>query len=159
MIRKTVYVYWQNSCASDVAGVVEALQNMFSVIAVSASGKDPQRQSFDTSRGKYDVGWMLLDLSKTAEEPALWIIDEDICYADREYLYGASWRGYAVVSTVRTGHGENMYKEVCHEVGHMFGLEHCNNACLMNSSYGLNKLEAKPLRLCSDCDFRIQGKL
>jgi archaemetzincin len=44
------------------------------------------------------------------------------------------------------------YKVVVHEIGHMFGMQHCTAArCIMNGSNHLDELDARPLRLCPVC--------
>ena len=43
-------------------------------------------------------------------------------------------------------------KLVVHEIGHMFGLEHCiRYECDMNGSNHLRELDSQPLHLCPDC--------
>jgi archaemetzincin len=43
-------------------------------------------------------------------------------------------------------------KEVIHELGHMFGLVHCNDAvCVMRSSTYVEDIDQKEHRLCTSC--------
>ncbi len=43
-------------------------------------------------------------------------------------------------------------KEVTHELGHIFGLRHCdNNRCVMNFSANLAEVERKSNKFCPDC--------
>jgi len=44
------------------------------------------------------------------------------------------------------------YTVLAHEVGHMFGLEHCTHYhCVMNGSNGLSETDRSPLHLCPVC--------
>lgn len=48
-------------------------------------------------------------------------------------------------------------KVVTHEVGHMFGLQHCIlRSCLMNGSNHADEMDRAPLHLCSHCLRKIQ---
>ena len=164
-VKRTVRLYWQEACAHAVPAVTQALTVHFPVVIVLAAAQEPTHQAFDTSRGQYDAAYLLQELPETVfddgnnpstETPLiLWLIEEDISYIGRDYLYGTAWRNLAVVSTVRIGFGEDLLKEVCHEIGHLFGLEHCFNSCLMSTSSSRRQLAAKPMLLCSECSSRI----
>ena len=42
-------------------------------------------------------------------------------------------------------------KEAIHELGHTFGLEHCNDSCVMQFSNCLSDTDNKPPKFCSSC--------
>jgi len=42
-------------------------------------------------------------------------------------------------------------KEAIHELGHTFGLEHCENLCVMRFSNSLNDTDKKPPNYCEAC--------
>lgn len=61
-------------------------------------------------------------------------------------FYGESDRGARERIHRRT------YIVLAHEIGHMFGLEHCTHYhCVMNGSNGLRETDRSPLHLCPVC--------
>jgi archaemetzincin len=69
----------------------------------------------------------------------------------------------AVVSTARLAAAnpdgrlaERLAKEAVHELGHTFGLLHCETrGCVMSRSAGLRDVDAKRPGLCADCRVRL----
>jgi archaemetzincin len=47
---------------------------------------------------------------------------------------------------------ERLIKEAVHELGHTFGLRHCNHwQCVMSSSHAVERLDVKEARFCKTC--------
>jgi len=47
---------------------------------------------------------------------------------------------------------ERLVKEAAHELGHTFGLRHCENwRCVMSSSHGVERLDVKGAEFCKAC--------
>jgi archaemetzincin len=119
------------------------------------------------SRHQYDAVKILKNL--TVEESGaplkLAITAQDLCIPILTYVYGESQLGgrAAVVSINRLSHHRSREKtfvrsaKICiHEMGHIFGLEHCwESSCLMRFSKQLEQLDQLPLHFCSACEYEI----
>jgi archaemetzincin len=46
-------------------------------------------------------------------------------------------------------------REAIHEIGHVLGLNHCSNRCVMQYSNSLWEAQNKPSFLCESCKRRI----
>ena len=49
-----------------------------------------------------------------------------------------------------------MVKEAIHELGHTFGLIHCNNSCIMQFSNCLADTDKKPSKFCISCQKKLE---
>ena len=55
---------------------------------------------------------------------------------------------------------ERLLKICSHEIGHMFGLHHCIDAnCVMNGTNSLSETDEHTLRLCSNCQRKLNSGL
>ena len=53
---------------------------------------------------------------------------------------------------------ERLLKESAHELGHTFGLRHCNDwRCVMSSSHGVERLDVKGSEFCATCSKPLKG--
>jgi archaemetzincin len=55
---------------------------------------------------------------------------------------------------------ERLLKEAVHELGHTFGLRHCDDwQCAMSSSHAVEKIDVKTAELCPRCTRAVTGIL
>ncbi len=131
---------------------------------------------YNKSKEQYSASKILKKIVKNTQKKEffriLGLIDEDIYSKDYNFIFGlANGRfGVAIVSLTRLR--ENFYKEISsiyrkqetkkeieerllkeaiHELGHTFGLNHCDNLCVMRFSNSLKDTDKKPKEFCSAC--------
>lgn len=153
-MEKSLKLYWQKECESLIATIQSHLTAMFGINVLVMDELEPPISAFDPYRQQYDVRYLINELG--TESYGLWILNIDISDPTHLYLYGAASDQVAIASSYRTGNEENFIKEICHEVGHLLGLEHCKNQCLMQTSRNTRQLNKKPLSLCNRCIKRLQ---
>lgn len=102
----------------------------------------------------------------------LGILDVDIFKKKLNFIFGVAtnpkhplkdYPGSAIVSVARLREAfyfrderndlirNRVLKEAVHEIGHTFGLKHCENKCVMQFSETITYVDNKPLQFCTDC--------
>ena len=129
--------------------------------------------ALDHRRNQYSSGEILKWLLPLAPPggKVLGVTDRDLFIPILTYVFGEAQLGgaAAVVSTARLGDGveefgrkvlaERLVKEAVHELGHCFGLRHCQAAgCVMGRSSGVRDVDAKGRAMCPDCRARVRGQ-
>ena len=86
------------------------------------------------------------------EDPGLWVIQEDLYCIDMNFVFGYAMCGEGVVLSIHRLNSEELIgKEAIHEIGHILGLRHCRNRCIMQFSNSLWEATIKPLYFCESC--------
>jgi archaemetzincin len=131
----------------------------------------------DSEERKYDAiqikKWLITHGKNKNYYRILGVMNIDISTKASKFLYGVADLpknksfGVALISVIRLreefyGWRENsaqfeqrVLKEAIHELGHTFGLKHCENLCVMRSSNSLVDTDRKPPRFCEECANRI----
>jgi predicted Zn-dependent protease len=86
----------------------------------------------------------------SGSEKALWMVDNEIFYPEIGPVFGCSTEKSALVSAAGLD-ADVLAKEALHEVGHLLGLEHCRDRCIMSLSENREEAEKKPSQLCQSC--------
>jgi len=135
---------------------------------------------YNVSRKQYDGSKIinrLLDYSMTNQYfRTLGVLDKDIYSNGLNFVFGIATPpnneitrnfGVSIISTIRLReefydhvHNDELFsirtlKEAVHELGHTFGLKHCNNYCIMRFSNYLGHTDEKPVDFCDACSEQI----
>jgi archaemetzincin len=151
----------------DIA-VVDALKNRLTAlfggpVSVNSTVSVPQT-AFNPERSQYlsDLLVQLISLpDKGKDEIVLGVVDVDIYTKDKNFIFGQadSESGKAIISLYRLNQNANtnlfmdrMVKEAVHELGHILGLDHCQDStCIMNFSHSLQDTDNKVVTFCNKC--------
>ncbi|HEC82244.1 MAG TPA: peptidase [Thermoplasmatales archaeon] len=114
-------------------------------------------EAYDFQRRQYNADVLLKHLlRKKVGDVVLWVVGEDLYVSGMNFVFGyAMYYKGAVLSVFRLSSLELIGKEAVHEVGHVLGLGHCSNRCVMRFSNTLWEAKLKPLHLCESCKQKI----
>jgi len=170
-----VHIWWIGADADDdrlMHPIRDWITRVFGVRARLYRHPDRPTGAFDARRGQHS-STAILKWIVGREQPGhrtLAITDADLFIPVLTFVYGEAQLGgrAAVVSTARLaveqGHRhdpsivtDRVAKECIHELGHTFGLLHCDTpGCVMMRSVNLAEVDAKRLTLCEPCDARYR---
>jgi archaemetzincin len=172
-----VSLWWIGADAADGA-LMDVLRRQveaaFHLRARHYHHADRPTHAFDPRRGQHSSTQILKWLVERAAPAGrvLAVTDVDLFIPVLTYVYGEAQLGgrCAVVSTARLGLdpealitpglvAERAVKETVHELGHTFGLLHCDApTCVMGRSVSLVDVDRKSATLCRGCE-ALYGEL
>jgi len=168
-----VHIWWIGADAPDdhlLESVRREVESVFRVRVRLERHAERPTHAFDPRRGQHSSSQILKWLvGRAPSGRVLAVTDVDLFIPVLTFVYGEAQLGgeAAVVSTARLASGpgamtdERLFgarvvKESIHELGHTFGLIHCDSAdCVMARSVNLMEVDAKRMRLCGDCETRF----
>ncbi|AEH23838.1 zinc metalloprotease [Pyrococcus yayanosii] len=53
---------------------------------------------------------------------------------------------------------ERVFKGVLHEIGHLYGLDHCRNRCVMNPPSDVQEWDSRPPTYCNSCLKKLRDR-
>jgi archaemetzincin len=170
-----VYLWWIGGGAADhemLGTLRRQAEHVFEVPARAWLGHDRPTDSFDARRQQHSstriLKW-LIESKPAHTNKVVGITDVDLFIPILTFVYGEAQLGgtAAVVSTARllSDNGflplgdqltSRLMKECVHELGHTFGLLHCQvPTCVMARSVNLGQVDVKQPELCHDCRIRF----
>jgi|AGTN01.1.fsa_nt_gi Predicted Zn-dependent proteases len=154
-------LFYVDDCARFKDAVARRLGRTFGLDVRDAGILPIWRQAWNDRRHQYDAYLLLDDLVRQMRsKTTLWVVDEDIFCENVNFVFGlAMFHVAAVVSTFRLGTQAMVVKEAVHEVGHVMGLQHCRNRCVMRFSNTYEDALQKPDTLCEACQKSIERRL
>ncbi len=158
-----------------LAFLARGLRETFRCEVVVADRMPVPEMTFDPRRGQFHATRILERLGRldrTAGEPLLAVIDEDLYVPELNFVFGEADmpERIAVIGLARLRQeyygldpDEELFllrasKEAVHELGHTLGLGHCpDRNCVMHFSNSLKDTDVKEAAFCEACGNALEG--
>jgi archaemetzincin len=171
MHRDAVVLWWvgaEEGEASLLGAVEHGVLRELGLPVRRHRGHERPAHTFDPRRGQHAsaviLRW-LLERRPPEARKVLAITDVDLFIPVLTFVYGEALLNgpAAVVSTARLGAGApgllvpRLVKTCVHELGHTFGLVHCDDGrCVMRRSTSMAHVDGKLASFCPDCRVRYR---
>ncbi|MCK4340067.1 MAG: archaemetzincin family Zn-dependent metalloprotease [Candidatus Cloacimonetes bacterium] len=157
--------------------LIEPLHDRFKLTVEISASLPILEEAYNFKRNQYLASPILDQLKKNIQPDAkktLWIIDKDLYTYGLNFIFGlADIKGQAcLISIIRLRESyygksedkelffERVLKEAVHELGHTFGLRHCENPkCVMHFSNSLLDTDIKEADFCDRHQAELEKKL
>lgn len=149
--------------------IVEDVEREFSLPVRIREGHLDLSEYYDPPRRQYDGNRLLKEVDygfASDTDKTLGLFNVDLFIPILTYIFGQAFlNGRAGIASIYRLSNERygikpdekifvdrIRKEVIHELGHTFGLIHCNNStCVMRSSTYVEDIDQKGHQLCGKC--------
>ena len=141
-----------------VEEVVKELKITYELGIQSIKKRELEITTFNKARNQYN-GQKLLNMLIDEENITyfLWLVNEDLYVPGRNFVFGLATQFYGgIVSFFRLESANMKIKESIHECGHILGLGHCKEVCVMQYSKNLEEAILKPTYLCWKCKILLK---
>jgi len=155
----------------DVDWLADSLKNVFNstvVVEPKLLSMSVLLDFYDEERDQIDAEGLLEKLQSTVgvvpQQRLLVLVNGDGFVEGLNFVFGVSkpgWGGVVFTERLRPEYyGQQpsialyrmrLLKESLHELGHSFGLPHCQRRCVMRFSNSIYDVDAKPAAFCSSC--------
>jgi len=172
-----VRLWWIGEAPADpqpLGDVAAHLERVYGQSILLDTVRERPGDAYDARRRQFSSGRILRWLASLLPEDGskvLGVTDVDLFMPVLTFVYGEAQLGgrAAVVSMARLLDERGprspllvarLAKEAVHELGHTFGLLHCEqNPCVMSRSANLAQVDRKGTTLCHDCQVRYQDAI
>ncbi len=143
------------------------LENTFGACKLEESIALPY-QAYNKSRKQYLSDLLLKTLEKIEGEKILGVTDVDIYTNNLNFIFGQAYvNGKCCLISLYRLYTENYgkfleraVKEATHELGHCFGLKHCENRnCDMSFSNNIFEVDMKSRYFCEKCRWLLENSI
>ncbi len=154
-------LFYTPDCEEFKQTVANGLNDVYGIAVTVRGVLDVYEGAYNIKRIQYDAQGLLDYLARSmTSQYALWVVDRDIYYDNLNFVMGlAMYHLAGVVSTYRLTSPAMVAKECVHETGHVLGLDHCKNRCVMRFSNSIEDAEEKPGTLCDKCRDVLNRKI
>ena len=163
----------------DIASIDSS--NLEAILRSSSSSSSttiPPMHLFDRDRKQWIsdrvLDWLLQNNNPSSNTKVLAICDFDAYSDNLNFVFGEAHLGgriaaiyltrlrnefYVKKSNISRLFEQRVIKEAVHELGHVFGLRHCENSkCVMHFSNSLQDTDFKNERFCEICNEILRGR-
>jgi archaemetzincin len=162
--RRVLLVPYEPVEREDLEFLVRALSERKMKVSIATERKVPAA-AFNRARQQYRGNLFLNAVRAEAPDRVLAVTNYDLYANNLNFIFGLADEGKksAVISLfrLRTGADEETFrrravKEAIHELGHTWGLSHCQNPrCVMHFSNSLEDTDRKETEWCESCDRKL----
>jgi archaemetzincin len=154
-------IFYSETNKDDIHRIQRALAPTYKgILNIIIGGKIALlNDAYNSLRDQYNADSLLKYLIATEKKDyALWVVTRDLYCTGMNFIFGyaMSHKG-AILSIFRLASQTLIEKEAIHEVGHVVGLHHCSNLCVMQFSNSLVEAKTKPTYLCDRCKRKIMS--
>jgi archaemetzincin len=169
-VSNAIYIYNSSEIQpGSFESIAKTVRNVFNVPVTVSNVSLNLEDTYDSGREQYNSTALLakvLNTFETRERKVIVVVDEDLYIPVLTFVFGEAQLdgSAAVVSTHRLKNqyyglprndkmvSERLEKEIVHELGHTFGMYHCQDyECVMKASTYVEEIDLKKAVPCISC--------
>ena len=142
---------------TDVDEVTKAIENCFYPYGLTVKRSGLLAVPDDAAvQGMLNAVMLLKSIRRISGiDLSLWLVGQEVFFPNAGSIFGCAAGRNAVLSRAGLDF-ETFKKEALHEVGHLMGLGHCTEKCVMSASENAIQARGKPASLCPKCKARLE---